>query len=265
MIDLHCHVLPGIDDGPATLADSLALARAAVRGGTRTIVATPHVSARYPNDAARIAEAMHQLSRHLRANAIPLELLPGAEIALSHVLDLDASELARLGLGGGDWLLVEPPFSEAVSGLDELVLELVHAGHPVVLAHPERCPSFQREPRMLDSLVDQGVLTSLTAGSLIGRFGSRVRRFSAQLVEAGVVHNVASDAHGADGRGPSIARELEQAGLAHLREWLTVAVPGAILAGERSIPSPPELPAGVEQAQRQWWRRGPLRRASLSR
>jgi protein-tyrosine phosphatase len=265
VIDLHCHLLPGIDDGPVTLDAALALARAASRQGTRTIVATPHVSARYPNDAARIAEATRGLSEHLRANGIPLEVVPGAEIALSHVMDLDASELARLALGGGGWLLVEPPFSDAVSGLDELVLELVRAGHPVVLAHPERCPSFQREPRMLDSLVDQGVLTSLTAGSLVGRFGSRVRRFAAQLVEAGVVHNVASDAHGVEGRGPSVARELERAGLAHMREWLTVAVPGAILAGERSIPAPPEARASSERAQRQWWRRGPLRRASLSR
>ena len=265
MIDLHCHLLPGIDDGPVTLDDALALARAAVGCGTRTIVATPHVSSRYPNNAVHIAEAMQELSEHLQQNAVPLEVVPGAEIALSHVLDLDASELARLGLGGGDWLLVEPPFSEAVSGLDDLVLELVHAGHPVVLAHPERCPSFQREPRMLDALVDQGVLTSLTAGSLVGRFGSRVRRFSSQLIEAGVVHNVASDAHGAGGRGPSIARELDQAGLTPMREWLTASVPGAILAGERSIPAPPELSGGADRAQRQWWRRGPLRRASLSR
>jgi protein-tyrosine phosphatase len=223
------------------------------------------VSARYPNDSARIAEATDELCGQLRANAIPLQVVAGAEIALSHLIDLEASELVRLGLGGGSWLLVEPPFSQAITGLDELVLELVHAGHPVVLAHPERCPSFQREPRMLYSLVDQGVLTSLTAGSLVGRFGNSVRRFSAALFEAGVVHNVASDAHGTEGRGPSIARELEQAGLAQMRDWLTVAVPGAILADERAVPAPPEPPARTAHAQRQWWRRGPLRRASLSR
>src|SRR4029077_17393454 len=113
--------------------------------------------------------------------------------------------------------------------------------------------------------VDQGVLTSLTAGSLVGRFGGGVRRFSSQLIGAGGVHNVASDAHGAGGRGPSIARELGRAGLANMREWLTIDVPGAILAGERSIPAPPEPRPSTERAQRQWWRRGPLRRASLSR
>lgn len=264
MIDLHCHLLPGIDDGPPTFDDALAMARAAVACGTTSIVATPHVSARYPNDAERIGALLEELAALLRANAIPLEVLPGAEIALSHLIDLDESELSRLGLGGGEWLLLEPPFAAATTGLDGLVLELVHAGYRVVLAHPERCPAFQREPRLLDELVDQGVLTSVTAGSLVGRFGSSVRRFSARLVEAGVVHNVASDAHGSSGRGPSIAPELEQAGLGGLREWLTVEVPRAILASERAIPSPPEPPP-TPAVQRHWWRRGPLRRASLSR
>jgi protein-tyrosine phosphatase len=264
VIDLHCHVLAGIDDGPEKLADSLALARAAAREGTRTIVATPHVSARYPNDAARIAEAVGELVEHLRGHDVALEVVPGAEIALSHVIDLDAAELGRLGIGGGSWLLVEPPFSAAASGIDELVLELVNAGHRVVLAHPERCPAFQREPRTLHVLVDQGVLTSLTAGSLTGRFGSRVRRFSLELVEAGAVHNVASDAHGIEGRGPRIARELEQAGLSELQGWLTVEVPSAVLADAQTVPPAPQLDR-LATVQRHWWRRGPLRRASLSR
>jgi len=265
VIDLHCHLLPGVDDGPATVEDALALAQAAVGCGTRTIVATPHVSARYPNDAARIAEAAGALAEHLRAHGISLEVLTGSEIAFSHLIDVDAAELARLGLGGGNWLLVEPPFSATAAGLDDLVLELVHAGHGVILAHPERCPAFEREPRLLHSLVDQGVLTSLTAGSLVGRFGSKVRRFASQLVDAGVVHNVASDAHGAPSRGPSIAAELEQAGLGYLRAWLTDTVPRAILAGERTVPPAPEPPEGATADPRHWWRRGPLRRASLSR
>jgi protein-tyrosine phosphatase len=265
VIDLHCHLLPGIDDGPETLEDALAMARVAAAGGTRTIVTTPHVSARYPNDAERIAASVSELRVQLRAHSVPLEVFPGAEIALSHLFDLGHAELARLGLGGGEWLLLEPPFSAAAAGIDDLVLELVRADHRVVLAHPERCPAFQREPRVLYSLVDQGVLTSVTAGSLVGRFGSSVRRFAMRLVDAGIVHNVASDAHDAQQRSPSIARELEQAGLSSLREWLTVEVPGAILAGAHAIPPAPEPPVGGRLAQRQWWRRGPLRRASLSR
>jgi protein-tyrosine phosphatase len=265
VIDLHCHLLPGLDDGPATLDDALALAQAALGCGTGTIVATPHVSARYPNDAARIGEVAAELAAHLAVHEIPLEVLTGSEIALSHLIDLDAAELAQLGLGGSNWLLVEPPFSATASGLDELVLELVQAGHRVLLAHPERCPAFEREPRILHSLVDQGVLTSLTAGSLVGRFGSKVRRFASQLVDARVVHNVASDAHGALSRGPSIAAELEQAGLLYASQWLTDTVPRAILAGERCVPPAPEPPDGSAGEHRHWWRRGPLRRASLSR
>jgi protein-tyrosine phosphatase len=265
VIDLHCHLLPGIDDGPATLDDAVALANAAVAAGTRTVVVTPHVSARYPNDSARIDAARVELAERLLAHAIPLELLAGAEVALSHLIDVEPAERTRLGLGGSNWLLVEPPFSAAVSGIDDIVLELVRSGHRVILAHPERCAAFQTEPRMLYELVDQGVLTSVTAGSLVGRFGSRVRRFAAELVQAGVVHNVASDAHGTDGRGPSIARELDQAGLEWMREWLTVEVPRAILSGAPEIPPGPEPPEPAQTAHRTWWRRGPLRRASLSR
>jgi protein-tyrosine phosphatase len=264
MIDLHCHLLPGLDDGPGSVDEALAMARAAVQAGTRTIVATPHVSARYRNDADRIQASVQELDEQLRAHEIPLEVRPGAEIALTHLIDLDSSELHRLSLGGSEWLLVEPPFSAAVVGIEGLLLELLGEGHRIVLAHPERSPAFQREPLMLEGLVEQGFLTSLTAGSLVGRFGGEVRRFSARLVSAGLVHNVASDAHGTNGRGPSIAPELERAGLAPLREWLTIAVPGAILASGEIPPRPSHAPL-PSSVQRRWWRRGPLRRASLSR
>ncbi len=113
MIDLHCHVLPGIDDGPGTVPGSLALARAAVAAGTTTLVATPHVSSRYPTDAATIAAGVRDLSDRLAAAGVTLELLGGAEIALPRLADIPANELTRLSLAGNGWLLVEPPFTAA--------------------------------------------------------------------------------------------------------------------------------------------------------
>ena len=255
VIDLHCHVLPGIDDGPATIEDSIALARAAAAAGTRTIVATPHVSWRYPNNAETIERLTRELGERLRAEGVPVEIRPGAEIAMPRAGDVDRAELPRLALGGGPWLLLEPPFTPLAGGLDTIVLGLQSGGHRIVLAHPERCPAFHRDPWALRSLVRAGALTSITAGSLVGRFGREVRRFALNMVEEELVHNVASDAHDEVRRPPGIAAELEQAGLGPLAEWLTQSVPAAILDGGE-IPRRPAVElTGIKHKRLRWRRR----------
>jgi len=253
MIDLHCHVLPGIDDGPATIEGSLLLARAAVAAGIGTLVATPHVSWRHRNDAETIARLVSELNARLAAEAVGLEVRPGAEIAVTRVADIEPAELVRLRLGDGPWLLLEPPFTEVATGLDAAVFELQRRGHRILLAHPERCQAFRRDPRMLQSLVQAGVLTSVTAGSLAGRFGREVRSFALTLAREGMIHNVTSDAHDHEHRAPGMAAELQQAGLGALSEWLTSAVPAAILAGEE-IPSCPPVSLAVTRTWRQRWR-----------
>lgn len=264
MIDLHCHVLAGIDDGPPTLAGSVALASCAAERGVETIVATPHVSWRYGNDAETIARLVRETNAALAAAELTVKVVAGAEIAITRGVDLAATELAALTLGDGPWLLIECPLSASVVGLDTLAGELQDQGHGIVLAHPERCPAFQRDPELLESLVRAGVLTSITAGSLVGRFGSSVRRFALELMEAELVHNVASDAHDVDRRQPGMADELEHAGLGALTRWLTETVPGAILAGEESVPARPSVASrsATRSPQRKWWRRGLLRQAS---
>jgi len=253
VIDLHCHVLPGIDDGPATFDDSLELARAAAAAGTRTIAATPHVSWEYPNDADMIALLTEQLNERLRSESIALEVKTGAEVALTRVTDIPAKELARLSLGSGRWLLIEPPFAAAIPGLEALVARLQDGGHRIVIAHPERCEAFHRDRSSLAKLVDAGVLVSITAGSLAGRFGRPARRMALDLVRDGLVHNVASDAHDAVRRPPSISTELQQAGLGGLAEWLTQAVPSAILAGEEIPPRPgTETGSPMTRSKRRW-------------
>ncbi|HEY8304293.1 MAG TPA: CpsB/CapC family capsule biosynthesis tyrosine phosphatase [Solirubrobacteraceae bacterium] len=253
MIDLHCHVLPGIDDGPRTIEESIVLARVAAANGIRTIVATPHASARYPNRPAAIRELVAQLNQRLRTDEIPIEVCAGAEIAMTHAPDIDASELVQMTLGGGPWLLLEPPFSPVVTGLDRAVATARGDGYRIVLAHPERCQAFRRDPSILRELVNDGALTSITAGSLAGRFGKEVRKFALRLADDGLVHNVASDAHDHLRRPPSILRELERAGMGPLAEWLTQAVPAAILAGEE-IPTRPADAAPPHKRLRRWLR-----------
>jgi protein-tyrosine phosphatase len=261
LIDLHSHVLSGIDDGPPTIEGSVELARAAAAAGTRRLVATPHVSWHYPNDAGTIAPLVAQLNERLAAEKVDLQVVAGAEIAMTRISSLEPAQLSSLGLGGGEWLLIEPPFTPVATGLDSIVFDLLHRGSRVVLAHPERCPALHRDPDLLRSLIGAGVLTSITAGSLVGRFGGVVRRFALELAREGLIHNVASDAHDTSRRPPSVTAELERAGLGPLAEWLTESVPGAILGGGE-IPPRPAGP-GMEASRRAPWRPGSLfKRAS---
>ncbi|HEU0250289.1 MAG TPA: CpsB/CapC family capsule biosynthesis tyrosine phosphatase [Solirubrobacteraceae bacterium] len=253
MIDLHCHVLPGIDDGPATIEGSLALARTAAAAGIETIVATPHVSWEHRNNPTTIAAALERTRAALADADVQIKLRAGAEIALTLAAEMEPAEVAALGLGGGRWLLMECPFTPSATGFDSALIGLRNRGQRIVLAHPERCPAFHRDPHMLRMLVEAGMLSSLTAGSLVGRFGRTVQRFARKLAAEGLVHNVTSDAHDHLRRAPGIASELQQAGLGPLRAWLTEEVPAAILEDSEEIPPPPAQRPG--RASSRWWRR----------
>ena len=243
MIDLHCHVLPGIDDGPQTLDDTFRLARTAAEGGTHTIVATPHVSYDYPhNTSASIRAGVTEVNRALLEEGIELTVLPGAEVALTRALELPDEELAALRLGGGPYLLLEPPISPAAAaGVEQGVLQVASRGHRLLIAHPERVPAFLQQPELLDRLVGGGMLTQFTAGSFAGRFGKDVQKFSLRAMEEGWVHDVASDAHSSRRRPPTLRAELEEAGFGALADWCTREVPQAILSGA-PLPPRPALP-----------------------
>jgi protein-tyrosine phosphatase len=246
VIDLHSHILPGLDDGPGRLEGSIELARAAVADGTRTILATPHINDDASIDVARIASGLERLRPALAEAEVPLEVLPGGEIAIWRLVDLDDAALRGLALAGGPYVLVESPFSPVVGDFEPMVLDLHARGHRVLLAHPERCPAFHRDPARLERLVDAGVLIQLTAGSMVGAFGSTVRRFTAGLLRHGLAHVVASDAHDAVKRPPGLTAgfaslERELPGIGQQRGWLTEAVPRAVLDGG-PLPERPPLP-----------------------
>jgi protein-tyrosine phosphatase len=252
VIDLHCHLLPGLDDGPADEAEALALAEALVDCGITTVACTPHVPYRSTGgpSSARIQEAVAELRAILAAHGLELELVAGAEVNLTRAIDLADEELKALRLGDGPWLLLEAPHHDAI-GVEQAIQRVALRGHRILLAHPERCPAFQEDQELLSRLVHSGMLAQVTASSLTGAFGSRVERFARRLVDGGLVQVVASDAHHATGRPPGVLAELRTAGYANLAPLLTDRVPRAILAGE-PIPAPPE-PA---PAKRRWWRRG---------
>jgi protein-tyrosine phosphatase len=240
MIDLHCHILPGIDDGPATIEESLELARGAWADGITTIAATPHVDWSHPEvDSTSIAIAVAQLREQLEGAGVRVKIVPGAEVAGTRAIELDDSELRALTIGGSGWLLLECPIVATLApGFTDLARALAWRGHRILLAHPERSPVFLHAPDLLDELVADGMLAQVTAGALSGRYGRTVRSLALRLVERGSVQVVASDGHG-HSRPASIANELARAGIApSLVAWLAHHVPSALLSGEQLPPRP---------------------------
>jgi protein-tyrosine phosphatase len=247
VIDLHTHILPGVDDGPETIEGSLAIARSAVAAGTRTLVATPHINRAYDLDPPRVLEAAQLLREALDREGIELELLTGGEISIRRLARLHEEEIDALRLGDGPYLLIESPLTSGAWELTEVVERLHSDGYGVLLAHPERCPGFHRDPALLQGLVAQGALCSITAGALAGRFGGTVNRFALKLLREGLVHDVASDTHDTRRRSPELRAPLNIAaerlpGLDGQAKWLTEGVPAAILAGE-PLPECPALPS----------------------
>jgi len=258
VIDIHCHVLPGIDDGPRDLDESLALARVAEGDGTTVLVATPHVSHTHPNDSQIVREGVARVNEALREEGIGVEVRTGAEVAHPMLGRLGDDELRALTLGGGPNLLLEAPLAAVGGELEEAVGHVQSIGLGVVLAHPERCPSFHRDPDRLARLVAAGVFTSVTAASFGGGFGGTVRRLTAALASRGLVHDAASDAHDPKRRPPLLRSALLGAsdglpGLAGQIEWLAREVPRALIAGEPLPPAPP-APGARRRGVRLPWR-----------
>jgi protein-tyrosine phosphatase len=239
IVDVHCHILHGLDDGPKHIDDSVRQAAAHVAAGTDTVVATPHVRPDLPDvDSQAIARATRALSDLLADRGAALTVLPGAEVDLQHACALDDDELAALHLGGGPWLLVEAPLRRSGKDAEVLLGLLRSRGHRLLLAHPERSPQFLRNPDLLRSVVADGARTQVTALALTGGFGSTVRRYARWMVEEQLAHVVASDAHDLRARPPGMHAPLAQAGFAELAPWLLEQGPQAILAGD-DVPVPP--------------------------
>jgi protein-tyrosine phosphatase len=252
VIDLHSHVLPGIDDGPPDVPGSLELARAAVAAGTRVMAATPHVGAMFPVVPEELPGRVAALRDTLEVAAVPLEVVQGGELAASAAADLSLPQLDAITLGGGSCILLECPVVIAGDVMPALVAHLHESGFRVLLAHPERSPEYLRRPERLVALVESGAYVQITAGSLRGQFGRTVRRYSLELLEAGLVHVVASDAHDAYRRSPELRDVVRDAGLAaSSSRVLTEDGPRALLDD-----SPvPRLPGRTRRRPRIWPRR----------
>ncbi len=241
MIDLHTHILPGIDDGPDTLDEAVAMARSAAADGIRVVAATPHVRSDYPTRPESMEAALAEVRAAVAAQGIPLELRGGGEVALEMVDALGRDGLARFGLGGSaSYVLLEFPYAGWPLALPALVLDLRARGITPVIAHPERNAEVQADPDRLRPVVLSGALVQLTAASVDGRLGRRSRAAGLELLDRGLAHVLASDAHTPDIRAIGMSAAAEAVGDPSLAAWLTEDVPAAVLAGRDRPPRPPE-------------------------
>jgi protein-tyrosine phosphatase len=238
MIDLHSHILPGLDDGARTLVESVEIARAALEDGITVIAGTPHVRDDWPTDAESMEQRVVELRAELDASQVPLDVRPGGEIALDWTVKLSVDELRRFGLGGSRYLLVETPYHGWPLRLPDVLFSLRDQGLVPVLAHPERNIEVQTRPQRLVPLVEGGVLVQVTAASVDGRIGRRACDCGLRLVRDGLAHLLASDAHHASVRAVGLTAAADAVGGGALGEWLTSGVPAAILADAEVPPRP---------------------------
>jgi protein-tyrosine phosphatase len=195
MIDLHCHILPALDDGAADDAEMLKMAKELLDEGVDTVVATPHCSGVYPLDAESVHGRVEHCAELLARHGLPLHILPGCEIAMNG----DVLSLWRqgrlLGLGGGNTLLLELPMVFPIEGVGRLITQCLETGANVIIAHPERNPTLCRDAKTVETLRYAGARFQITAGSLDGQFGPAAQDFAESLLRRRMVEYVASDLH----------------------------------------------------------------------
>ena len=239
MIDLHCHYLPGIDDGAQTLEESLDLARAAVAAGITTAVMTPHVHpGRYENTGSSIVKLCAAFQRVLAHKGIPLEIRAGGEVRISAeiIQMVEDDEIPFLGVSGGyRIMLLEFPHSHLLLGADKLVRWLLSRRIRPLIAHPERNKEVMRSVDKIAPFVQSGCLLQLTGGSIIGQFGKPAQECARALIERGWASVVATDAHNLKHRPPNLdlARaELVKLGGENLARELTLDTPARLIGDE---------------------------------
>jgi protein-tyrosine phosphatase len=230
MIDIHCHILPNMDDGPQDVDESIGMARIASSDGIEKIIATPHITDnRFSSDD--ITGRVDQLNYLLSQNDIPVQVYPGAEVAIG----LDPEKLSGYTINRTPYILIEFPHDHLPSHAGKLLEWLCAKGLKPIIAHPERNYSIIRSPELLIDLLNNNVYTQITADSLTGDFGRDIQYCTHYLLDSGKIDIIASDAHSKKFRTPVLSRAAKIA-VKRLgkkaSQRLVSTNPAAILNGE---------------------------------
>jgi protein-tyrosine phosphatase len=239
--DIHCHCLPGLDDGPATMAESLALCRRLVEEDIATVVATPHQLGRFEgcNEAARVREAVRSLNESLTNSGIPLKVVPGGEVRVDERVCelLKADEILTLA-DGSRYILLELPYQVFID-IEPLLTELASMGIQSVISHAEKITPLATQPRVLLRWLEHSAYLQITASSLVGDFGLEVQKTAWHFLISGWATLVATDSHDINGRRPrmrvAFGRISARLGkdLAHL---VCIKNPSRVINGQDILP-----------------------------
>ncbi|MCR8871017.1 tyrosine-protein phosphatase [Peribacillus frigoritolerans] len=211
MIDLHCHILPGVDDGSLDMQESMVMAKKAVEAGITHLFATPHhLNERYLNVKNDIINRVLEFNECLQQENIPLSVLPGQELRIHRELfdSLERGEVLTLD-NTDKYLLLELPSGHVPTYTQELIYELLLKGITPIIVHPERNKELIEKHNLLFNLVEEGALTQLTSGSIIGLFGKNIKSFSKKIIEHNLTHFIATDAHNMNSRGFTLKEAYE--------------------------------------------------------
>ncbi|RYI28786.1 tyrosine protein phosphatase [Bacillus infantis] len=214
MIDIHCHILPNVDDGADSLEASISMARQAAGEGIRSIIATPHhKNGHYDNTKEQILQYTSSLNEALENAHIPVNVLPGQEIRIYGELleDYEKGEILTLN-DGSKYVFIELPSNHVPRYTEKLLFDIQMNGLTPIIVHPERNAELIEHPDLLYQMVKKGTLTQVTASSVSGYFGKKIKKFSHQLFEANLTHFIASDAHNTSSRGFKMAEAFEEIG-----------------------------------------------------
>jgi len=247
MLDLHCHILPGIDDGASDLAVSLAMARMFIDDGVEAVACTPHIlPGLYHNNGPQIRSAIDQLRLALMESDLTLELVCGsdAHITPDFVAKLKSGQI--LSLADSRYVLVEPPHHVLPARLEQFFFEILVAGFVPILTHPERLTWINGQYAVVQRLAEAGIWMQITAGSLTGDFGRGAQYWAERMLDEGIVHLLATDAHDTKRRPPKLARGAEAAAkrVGQIEAGNLVSTrPRGIISNvfPSDLPSPPKL------------------------
>lgn len=211
-VDIHCHLVPGIDDGAKSWQESLAMARMAVADGIETIVVTPHQLGGYAHNSGElIRHRTQELQQELDANRIPLQVLSGADVRIDNGMIEGLKDGSVLTLADrGRHVLLELPH-EMYFPLEPVLDDLDRVGMVGILSHPERNQGLLKQPSLIETLVDYGCLMQVTAGSLTGTFGPASQNMAEWMLNEGLVHFLSTDAHSPKARRPLLGRAFQRA------------------------------------------------------
>jgi protein-tyrosine phosphatase len=259
MVDLHHHLLPGLDDGAPDLETSLGMARMAAADGITHIVCTPHASSRYVFSPAAIEEKLSALRTALNSESIPLTLATGCDFHLGYDNIKDAiAHPHKYSLNATDYLLIELPDHGLSASLEEIFYQLRLAGLRLILTHPERNPTLQRDHARLAAWMREGMLVQITTSSVLGKMGEAARKMSHTLLANRWVHFLATDAHNLTTRPPRMAEARDLVAKHYGESYanrLCTENPAAVFNGLPLSEQDEPRYDDAEDASAPWWKR----------